>query len=41
MNSYSLSEEAEQELEDLWVYLTERNDLAADHQIAKLLDCFE
>jgi toxin ParE1/3/4 len=40
MNFYRLSKEAEQDLEDLWVYLAERNDLAADRQVAKLLDRF-
>jgi toxin ParE1/3/4 len=40
MNFYRLSKEAEQDLEDLWVYLGERNDLAADRQVAKLLDRF-
>jgi toxin ParE1/3/4 len=40
MNSYRLSKEAEQDLEDLWVYLAERDDIAADRQVAKLLDRF-
>jgi toxin ParE1/3/4 len=40
MNFYRLSTEAERDLEDLWVYLAERNDLAADRQVAKLLDRF-
>jgi toxin ParE1/3/4 len=40
MNFYRLSKEAEQDLEDLWVYLAERNDLAADRQVAKLLNRF-
>jgi toxin ParE1/3/4 len=40
MNFYRLSKEAEQDLEDLWVYLGEQNDIAADRQVAKLLNRF-
>ena len=40
MNLYRLSKEAEQDLEDLWVYLAERNDISGDRQVAKLLDRF-
>lgn len=40
MSLYRLSKEAEQDLENLWAYLGERNDLAADRQVAKLLDKF-
>jgi toxin ParE1/3/4 len=40
MSLYRLSKEAEQDLEDLWVYLAERNDIAGDRQVAKLLDRF-
>lgn len=40
MNLYRLSKEAEQDLEDLWVYLAQRNDIAGDRQVAKLLDKF-
>lgn len=40
MSSYRLSKEAEQDLEDLWVYLAERDEIAADRQVAKLLDRF-
>ncbi len=40
MNLYRLSREAAQDLEDLWVYLAERNDIAGDIQVAKLLDRF-
>jgi toxin ParE1/3/4 len=40
MSLYRLSKEAEQDLEDLWVYLTERNDIAGDRQVAKLLNRF-
>lgn len=38
MGLYRLSKEAEKDLEDLWVYLAERNDTAGDLQVAKLLD---
>ncbi len=40
MSLYRLSKEAEKDLEDLWVYLAERNDIAGDLQVAKLLDRF-
>jgi toxin ParE1/3/4 len=40
MNLYRLSKEAEQDLEDLWVYIAQRNDVAGDRQVAKLLDRF-
>jgi toxin ParE1/3/4 len=40
MNFYRLSREAEQDLEDLWVYLGGRDAISADRQVAKLLDRF-
>jgi toxin ParE1/3/4 len=40
MGLYRLSKEAEQDLEDIWVYLGERNSIASDLQIAKILDRF-
>jgi toxin ParE1/3/4 len=40
MNLYRLSRGAEKKLEDLWAYLTERNDIAGDIQVAKPLDRF-
>ena len=40
MSLYRLSKEAEKDLEDLWVYLAKRNDIAGDLQVAKLLDRF-
>lgn len=40
MSLYRLTKEAEKDLEDLWVYLAERNDIAGDRQVAKLLDRF-
>jgi toxin ParE1/3/4 len=40
MSLYRLSKEAEQDLEDIWVYLAQRNDIAGDRQVAKLLDRF-
>lgn len=38
MNSYKLSYKAEQDLEDIWVYLAQQNQLAADKQIAKIFN---
>jgi toxin ParE1/3/4 len=38
MNTYRLSELAEQDLEDIWVYITEQNPLASDKQIAQILN---
>jgi toxin ParE1/3/4 len=38
MNSYRLSELAEQDLEDIWVYITGQNSVASDKQIAQILD---
>ena len=35
-----MSKKAEKDLEDLWVYLAKRNDIAGDLQVAKLLDRF-
>ena len=39
MNRYKISRLAEQDLEDIWVYLAENNQIAADKQIAKILNC--
>jgi toxin ParE1/3/4 len=38
MNTYRLSELAEQDLEDIWVYITGQNPLASDKQIAQILN---
>ncbi|MEO1427637.1 MAG: type II toxin-antitoxin system RelE/ParE family toxin [Cyanobacteria bacterium J06633_8] len=38
MNSYKLSHKAEQDLEDIWVYIAQQNQLAADKQIAQILN---
>lgn len=38
MNRYKLSQLAEQDLEDIWVYITGQNPLASDKQIAQILD---
>ncbi len=38
MNTYRLSELAEQDLEDIWVYITGQNPLASDKQIVQILD---
>lgn len=40
MNSYKLSHKAEQDLEDIWVYVAQQNQLAADKQIAQILNRF-
>lgn len=40
MNRYRLSRQAEQDLEDIWVYLTQQDELLADKQIAQILDRF-
>jgi toxin ParE1/3/4 len=38
MNRYRISQLAEQDLEDIWVYLAQNNQIAADQQIAKILN---
>lgn len=38
MNSYKLSHKAEQDLEDIWVYIAQQNQIAADKQIAQILN---
>jgi toxin ParE1/3/4 len=38
VNHYRLSQRAEQDLEDLWVYVAQRDEMAADRQVAQLLD---
>ncbi|WP_414579552.1 type II toxin-antitoxin system RelE/ParE family toxin [Anabaena sp. CCY 9402-a] len=38
MNHYRLSQQAEQDLEDIWTYLAQQNQLAADKQIAQILN---
>lgn len=38
MNRYKISQLAEQDLEDIWVYLAQNNQIAADKQIAKILN---
>ena len=40
MNRYRLSQQAEQDLEDLWVYLAQQDEIAADRQVARLIDRF-
>jgi toxin ParE1/3/4 len=40
VNSYRLSQQAEKDLEDLWVYIAQRDEIAADRQVARLLDRF-
>ncbi|MEA5574097.1 type II toxin-antitoxin system RelE/ParE family toxin [Calothrix sp. UHCC 0171] len=38
MNRYKISQLAEQDLEDIWVYLAENNQIAADKQIGNILN---
>lgn len=38
MNRYRLSRQAEQDLEDIWVYTAQTDEVAADLLIAKILD---
>lgn len=40
MNRFRLSRQAEQDLEDIWVYLAQQDELLADKQIAQILDRF-
>lgn len=38
MNRFRISRQAEQDLEDIWVYLAQQNELLADKQINQILD---
>ena len=38
MNRYKISQLAEQDLEDIWVYLAQNNQIVADKQIANILN---
>ena len=38
MNRYKISQLAEQDLENIWVYLAQNNQIAADKQIANILN---
>jgi toxin ParE1/3/4 len=40
VNRFRLSRQAEEDLEDIWIYLTQQNELLADKQIAQILDRF-
>ncbi|MFB2768065.1 type II toxin-antitoxin system RelE/ParE family toxin [Pelatocladus sp. BLCC-F211] len=40
MNRYRLSQQAEQDLEDIWTYLSQQDQLVADQQIAQILNRF-
>ncbi|MBE9094706.1 type II toxin-antitoxin system RelE/ParE family toxin [Tychonema sp. LEGE 07203] len=40
MNRYRLSQQAEKDLEDIWIYLGQQDEIAADRQLARLLDRF-
>ncbi|WP_009631781.1 type II toxin-antitoxin system RelE/ParE family toxin [Synechocystis sp. PCC 7509] len=38
MNHFRLSRQAERDLEDIWVYLTQQDEILVDKQIAQILD---
>lgn len=38
MNRFRLSQQAEQDLEDIWVYLAQQDELLADKQIGEILN---
>ncbi len=40
MNRFSISNQAEKDLEDIWVYLAQQNEILADQKIAQILDKF-
>ena len=40
MNRYRLSQQAEKDLEDIWIYLAQQDELGADLQMVRLLDRF-
>ncbi|MDB9311886.1 type II toxin-antitoxin system RelE/ParE family toxin [Spirulina sp. CS-785/01] len=40
MNHFLISQKAESDLEDIWVYLAKQNEIVADQQIAKIFDKF-
>ncbi len=40
MNRYRLSQQAEKDLEDIWIYLGQQDEIGADRQVARLLDRF-
>lgn len=40
MNRFRISRQAEQDLEDIWFYLAQKNELLADQKIGQILDKF-
>jgi toxin ParE1/3/4 len=40
VNSYRLSRQAEQDLEDIWTYLAQKDELASDIFLARVLNKF-
>jgi toxin ParE1/3/4 len=40
MNRYRISQQAEQDLEDIWIYLAQQDEIVADQQVAQILDRF-
>lgn len=40
MNRFRISTQAEKDLEDIWVYLAQQDEILADRKIAQILDRF-
>ena len=40
MNRFRISHQAEQDLEDIWLYLGRQDEMLADQKIAQILDRF-
>jgi toxin ParE1/3/4 len=40
VNRYRLSQQAEKDLEDIWIYWAQQDEIATDRQVARLLDRF-
>jgi toxin ParE1/3/4 len=40
VNRYRLSQQAETDLEDIWIYLGQQDEIGADRQVAQLLNRF-
>ncbi len=40
MNRYKISQRAEQDLEDIWIYVAQTDQIAADLLLAKIFDKF-
>jgi toxin ParE1/3/4 len=40
MNRFRISQQADRDLEDIWIYLTQHDSLAADLLLSKIIDKF-